>query len=113
MAISPDHQRQIGKNLQDEQTAHKMGKSLFLLTNKSVSDKVILFQETISTCVKNRVVNSMGGGGYKIFFCVRVPRRVVNPVVALNAAFVIIKPLPIQEWTLTQCHLLDYNNGDF
>ena len=37
----------------------------------------------------------------------------VNPVVALNAAFVIIKPLPIQEWTLTQCHLLDYTNGDF
>ena len=37
----------------------------------------------------------------------------VYPVVALNAAFVIIKPLPIQERTLTQCHLLDYTNGDF
>jgi hypothetical protein len=34
-------------------------------------------------------------------FLIKMKGGSVNPVVALNAAFVIIKPLPIQEWTLT------------
>jgi hypothetical protein len=37
----------------------------------------------------------------------------VNPVVALNSALGFIKPLPIEERPLNQCHLLDQSIGDF
>jgi hypothetical protein len=36
----------------------------------------------------------------------------INPVVALNSALGFIKPLPIEERTFNQCHLLDQSNGD-
>jgi hypothetical protein len=36
----------------------------------------------------------------------------INPVVALNSALGFIKPLPIEERPLNQCHLLDQSIGD-
>jgi len=36
----------------------------------------------------------------------------VYPVVALNSALGFIKPLPIEERPLNQCHLLDQSIGD-
>jgi hypothetical protein len=36
----------------------------------------------------------------------------VHPVVALNSALGFIKPLPIEERPLNQCHLLDQSIGD-
>jgi hypothetical protein len=40
------------------------------------------------------------------------PYPIVNPVVALNSALGFIKPLPIEERPLNQCHLLDQSIGD-
>ena len=37
----------------------------------------------------------------------------INPIVALNSAFIIMKPLLMDGWALTQCHSLDHSNGDF
>jgi hypothetical protein len=36
----------------------------------------------------------------------------INPVVALNSALGFIKPLPIEDRPLNQCHLLDQSIGD-
>jgi hypothetical protein len=38
--------------------------------------------------------------------------NLVYPVVALNSALRFIKPLPIEERPLKQCHLLDQSMGD-
>ena len=38
--------------------------------------------------------------------------NLVYPVVALNSALGFIKPLPIEERPLNQCHLLDQSIGD-
>ena len=37
----------------------------------------------------------------------------IYPVVALNSALGFIKPLPIEERLLNQCHLLDQSIGAF
>jgi hypothetical protein len=36
----------------------------------------------------------------------------INPVVALNSALGFIKPLPIEDRPLNQCHLVDQSIGD-
>jgi hypothetical protein len=38
--------------------------------------------------------------------------KAIYPVVALNSALGFIKPLPIEERPLNQCHLLEQSIGD-
>jgi hypothetical protein len=37
----------------------------------------------------------------------------INPIVALNSAFIIMKPLLMDGRALNQCHSLDHSKGDF
>jgi hypothetical protein len=62
----------------------------------------------LTTILKGGTLNR-DFSGYEVLSGMTVE---INPVVALNSALGFIKPLPIEDRPLNQCHLLDQSIGD-